>query len=132
MLELELVMTEESNVYLSKKSIFVESILYNVPNKFFENNDFSKMFSDVVNYLKQCNVEDFKTIDNTLNQKLFTKNGYYANSYFSSFLRKILYINTNANEMIDTAIKVAQNSQTNTKIETNNNYSEKVKKINKK
>lgn len=107
MLELELVLKEESNVYLSKKSIFIESILYNVPNVFFQGDDFGKIFSDIVNYIKQLDVENVYTIDNS-KQKLFTKNGYYAKSYYASFIKKIVYINEYANEMIDEAIKASQ------------------------
>ena len=127
MLELELVLTEESNVYLSKKSIFMESLLYNIPNKFFENDDFSKIFTDVINYIKHGDCAKFHTIDNPNNQ-LFTKNGYYSNHYYSSIVKKLVYINQYGNEMIDNALKNANNSENKPE---NVNKPKNVKKIKK-
>ena len=134
MLELELVMKEESNVYLSKKSIFTESVLYNVPNIFFEGNNLMQIFTNIVNYLKQCDIKNIKKIDDS-NQQLFSKNGYYANSYYSSFVKKMLYVNEYGNEMIDEAIKTAQKLNQNADAEpqmiNDEKKPQKVKKIQK-
>lgn len=130
MLELELVINEESNVYLSKKSLFVESILYNVPNTIFDCDDFSKIFSDIVIFLKQSSVNELYTVDSS-SQNLFTKNGYYSNKYYASFVKKIEYINDYANEMIDNAIKQAENANKDESVTKTQNQSEKIIKIKK-
>lgn len=132
MLELELILTEESNIYLSKKSIFMESLLYNVPNELFINNDFSKMISDVVNFIKLSDISAFYAIDNP-NNPLFTKNGYYSNNYYSSIVKKLVYINQYANDMMDNALKTANaNNNESNKNNENNIETKKVKKISKK
>lgn len=126
MMELELVMNEDSNVYLSKKSLFVESILYNVPNYIFENDDFSVIFRDICNYLKQCSANDYLLCPDGSGQPLFTKNGYYSFKYYSSFVKKVLYINRYANEMIDDAIAQSQNLSENNQL--NEGDIKKIKK----
>lgn len=103
MLELELVIGNMSNIYLSNKSLFVENVIYNVPNKFFSGKDFSLIFTRIVNYLMQLDEKNILIPDGT-STKMFDTNWYYADTMFSSFLRKIKYIDENCDQMIDEAI----------------------------
>ena len=95
-----------------------------------ECDDFSKIFSDIVIYLKQYSANDLHFADGS-KQNLFTKNGYYSNKYYASFVKKIDYINQYANEMIDNAIKQAENLNKDTNATNKQNQSEKIVKIKK-
>ena len=132
MLELELILSNRSNVNLSSKTFFVENILYNVPDRFFAGDEFSEIFSQLVNYLSVCSIENILIPDST-NTKMFKLNGYYANHEYESFVRKISYICKNANEMIDDALN--QNNSNNMQNTTNDIQNPKtenpIKKINK-
>ena len=135
MLELELILSNRSNVNLSSKTFFVENVLYNVPDKFFDCKEFSEIFLNVVNYLNQVSVDNILIPDDT-NTKMFNEHGYYANSNFDSFLRKITFIYKNADQMIYDAINSSNNSseQTHNTDDTNENLIENdkpVQKINK-
>ena len=135
MLELELIIANKSSVYLSTKTLFVENVLYNVPNKFYNTTMFCEMFRDVVNYLKQCDVDDIKLADGS---KMFLPNGYYANQNFKSFIKKISYIYTNGDKLIEDAInqsamQTKQTPENTDKISNNDLTSDdnNIKKINK-
>ena len=110
MLELELVVTNHTNRYLSKKMFFVENILYNVPNKFFKGSDFCEMFTRITNYIRQCDIENIYIADNTKKQ-MFSQNGYYANSYFHSFVKKINYLCKNSDKLVYDAINEMEKQQ---------------------
>ena len=112
MLELELVLSNRSNIYLSKKTLFIENILYNVPSKFYIGEDFCEMFKNIINYLKQCDVDKIVIPDGNDNS-MFSNYGYYANSYFKSFINKIVFIYKNADEMIKEALNESQANQEN-------------------
>lgn len=135
MLELELILANQSNVYLSKKTLFVENLLYNVPDKFFESEDFCEIFRNVVNYLNQCDMEDI-LIPGT-SDEMFGTDKYYANSNYTSFIKKINYVYKNADVMIDDALDAAkqqenQNKEEEKKDDNNLHSTEKnVKKLNK-
>lgn len=119
MLELELVLTEMSTKYLSKKSLFVEHLLYNVPNKLFEGNDFCQIFVNIVNFVKHCEIDDLYLADNKT--KMFVEDGYYANQEFKSFIKKIVFLSKNTNQMIEDAIKKYSNKNDENQSQTNNN-----------
>ena len=135
MLELELVISNKSNVYLSLKTFFVENVLYNVPDKFYKSNDFCEIFRNVVNYLNQCELSDI--LIPGINKEMFEYDKYYANSNYDSFLKKIKYIYLNADNMISDALK--QRDETNQQENTDNSDKDslhsteekQVKKINK-
>lgn len=137
MLELELILANRSNVYLSNKTLFVENVLYNVPDKFFKGEDFCEMFKNVVNYLKQCDADKIVMPDG-IGTPMFSNYGYYANSFFKSFIKKIIYIYKNGDLLLDDAIRSQQNTENteqndNLKNNQNNDYttSEDGKKVNK-
>lgn len=138
MLELELIISNRSNVYLSNKSLFVENILYNVPNKFFASEDFCEMFKNVVNYLKQCDIDRILIPDGSKTQ-MFSNYGYYANTFFKSFVKKIVFIYQNGDLLIADALNSqnAENTEQNNNdinndnAENDNQDDKKVKKINK-
>lgn len=109
MLELELILANQSNIYLSKKTLFVENLLYNVPNKFFKSEDFCEIFRNAVNYLNQCDIDSLFIPGTT--EEMFGINQYYANSNYYSFLKKINYIYQNADSMIDDALETAKNQE---------------------
>ncbi len=134
MLELELVMSNQSKLYLSNKSMFMENVLYNVPDKFFEGTDFCEIFKYVLNYLKQCEIEQILIPDGQ-NTPMFKNNWYYANSFFVSLIKKLTYLYNNTDILIKEALEAreenenAENSSGN--IEQNEKDEEKsVKKIN--
>ena len=141
MLELELILANKSNIYLSDKTLFVENVLYNVPNVFFKSEDFCEMFKNIVNYLKQCDVEHILLPDGT-NQQMFLNNGYYASQFYKSFVKKIIYIYQNADVMIADALNKqnnAENTDKNDAEQTDNDnknnstmQTNEVQKINKK
>ena len=147
MLELELILADKSSIYLSNKTLFVENVLYNVPNKFYDSQDFCEMFKNVVNYLKQCDVDRIVIPDGN-NNAMFSNYGYYNNSFFKSFIKKIVYIYQNSDTMIADALKNAntnqsidsspnnnnseQDEQLSNKIENKIKQTKEIKKINKK
>ena len=69
--------------------IFVESLLYNVPNDLFEGKDIYQVFVNIINYLNMTNVADFVSIENK-KEKLF-KNKLTTNSagLFNKFIRNV-------------------------------------------
>lgn len=136
MLELELILANQSNIYLSKKTLFIENLLYNVPNKFFLSEDFCEIFRNVINYLNQCEIESIY-IPGT-KEEMFGADKYYANSNYNSFLKKINYIYENADTMIDDALKDAQSQENQVDLNNEDNNSNNlhstekdVKKLNK-
>lgn len=141
MLELELIFANKTNIYLSDKTLFTEYVLYNVPNRFFEGQDFSEMFKQVANYLLQCDISDI-FVPGTENL-MFSKNGYYANSMFLSFVKKIAYICKNTDEMLKDILQdegaenyqSPDNAEKNSTMQTessNDKGKKDIKKINKK
>ena len=135
MLELELILANQSNIYLSKKTLFVENLLYNVPDKFYESEDFCEIFRNVINYLNQCEIESIFIPGTT--EEMFGETKYYANSNYSSFIKKLNYIYENADTMIDDALEVAnqQENQDNNEEKKDDNdlhsTEKNVKKLNK-
>ena len=103
MLELELILNNQTSKYLSQKTLFVENVLYNVPDKFYQTEDFCEMFRNVANYLKHVNMQDILLADNTETQ-MFKNGGYYANEHFKSFVKKITYLYENTDDLINDAI----------------------------
>ena len=134
MLELELVLNQDSNVYLSKKSIFVENLLYNIPNEFFDGNDYSKMFTNVTNYLKHADSQNFYIAGNP-EQKMFDKYGYYSITFFNSIQKKLSYLSESTDEIIAKALELAKKLQTQEQTiqqsEKSVNQQENIKKIKK-
>ena len=132
MLELELILANRSNVVLSAKTFFVENILYNVPDRFFAGEEFSEIFSQIVNYLRVCPIENILIPDST-NTKMFDINSYYANSEYDSFVRKLSYICKNGDDMITDALSENNsNNMQNISNDLQNQQTENsIKKINK-
>lgn len=133
MLELELIITNMSTKYLSKKSLFVEHILYNIPNVLYLNDDYCQVFVNIANYIKHCNPNTLLLADNTT--KMFPEHGYYAKSDLQSFVKKLIYLTKNTDTMIEEAIKnytenTNENSQDNQDLENQQN-SKNVKKLGK-
>ena len=134
MLELELVCSNSTNILLSSKTLFVENVLYNVPNKFYQCEKYDEMLQNVINYLNQCDIKDIVIPGE--NTQMFDNKNYYANSHFNNFISKLIFIYKNANQMIDTAIKLnnqsaENNIEKNKKIDKNTNNQKNIKKINK-
>lgn len=136
MLELELILANQSNIYLSKKTFFVENLLYNIPDKFFETEDFCEIFKNVVNYLNQCEIENIYFPGT--NEEMFGVDKYYANSNYYSFLKKLNYLYENTDTLIDDALENAETQEnqanlTDDKNNQNNLHSTEkdVKKLNK-
>ena len=129
MLELELVITDLSERFLSKKSLFVEHIIYNVPNDLLKEDDFSKMFINVVNYLKNSDMNNIMLADNT--SKMFVDYGYYAKNTFVSFIKKIIYLNEHTDEMLKRALENANHNDNKDKSSENNIIVDTPKKIKK-
>jgi hypothetical protein len=127
MLELELIINSLSTRYLSKKSLFIESILYNVPNSIIAGNNYTNIFTNVVNYLKNCDINKLVLPDNET--KLLTDNKYYAKSMFDSFVRKLIYLNQNTDQMIIDAIEAHEKQMAGN--ETDNESVEKPKNVKK-
>ncbi len=111
MLELELILTNQSNILVSSKTLFLENVLYNVPDQFFITNDFSEMLNNIINYLNQCNIDNIKLADNST--IMFKQNNYYANSHFKNLIKKLSFILINGDQMIDQALN--ENKKTNNK-----------------
>lgn len=132
MLELELIITNLSTKYLSKKSLFVESILYNIPNEFYNTDNFCEMLSNATNYLKNLSYEDIVLPDNLT--KMFPQHGYYAKDEFKSFVKKITHINQHTNQMLQETIKqskqqsMQQQNQTSNQNDKNNKITKKLGK----
>lgn len=117
MLELELIFADKlSSVYLSNKALFVENILYNVPNKFYMGDDYRQMFVNIVNYLKQCVESDILLADGGT---MFKKIGYYSNNMYKSFVKKLIYLYNNTDVLIKEAIE--QSSQNDDNLAENQN-----------
>ena len=134
MLELELVVSNQSKFYLSNKSMFMENVLYNVPDKFFEGTDFCEIFKYVLNYLKQCDIESIVLPDDQ-NTQMFKNNWYYANSFFISLLKKMTYLYNNTDTLIKEALEIREQSkqEDNSSVNTEQNKNQddnKVRKIN--
>lgn len=134
MLELELIISELSEKHLSKKSLFVEHILYNVPNVLYKGNNFCTMFTNITNYIKHCNFDNILLADNTT--KMFPEHGYYAKKEFNSFIKKLVYLCQNTDQMIEDAIKQyakthQQNTDDNDNKPANNQNQKNVKKLGK-
>ena len=115
MLELELIINNTSTKYLSKKSLFVEQLLYNVPNVLYESDDFCQLFANITNYIKNCNISDLLLADNVT--KMFAEHSYYAKNDLLSFIKKLIYLSKNTDKMIDAAI----NNNATEKTENQNN-----------
>lgn len=133
MLELELVITNMSFRYLSKKSLFVENILYNVPNSLYKDNDFCKLFLNITNYVKHCDVNNLLLADNIT--KMFTEHGYYAKNELASFIKKLIYLNQNTDKLIEDALKNYEKNNNNKSPdninENNVKTDKKIKKLGK-
>ena len=135
MLELELIISNQSNIFLSTKTFFVENVLYNVPDKFYLSNDFCEIFKNVVNYLNQCDTEDIFIPGKK--ELMFGYNEYYANSQFISFIKKIIYIYKNGDKMINDALEEAKHQENTDQNESQDDLhsteenKKEVKKINK-
>ena len=123
MLELELILADKSNINLSAKTLFVENVLYNVPDKFFMYDEFSEIFTQITNYLNQCKADDFYIPDDT-NTNMFKEHGYYANKNFLSFVKKLSYICLNADVMIYDALNAMQENSDDENIDKNENNSQ--------
>lgn len=125
MLELELIINDLSQIYLSKKSLFMESLLYNVPNNLY-NADYSfpQMITNATNYLTNCNVNNILLPDEKT--KMFKSNGYYAKQHFNSIIKKLLYLNKNTDILLEEAVKLMEtenNSENKTiKLKTNKKF----------
>ena len=134
MLELELILADYSNINLSSKTLFVENVLYNVPDMFFQNNDFNEILHQVVNYINQCDITNIVLPGE--NTQMFGNKQYYANSYFKSFIKKLIFIYENADDMIKEAIRTSinenqQNQEHITNISNNDQNENNITKINK-
>lgn len=110
MLELELIINKLSNVFLSKKSLFIEHLLYNIPNNLLTDVDYSILFANATNYLKNCNISNIKLADNST--QMFKNQGYYAKQHFESIIKKILYLNKNTDVLLENVLKTAENENT--------------------
>ena len=94
------------------------------------------MFKYVVNYLKQCDVEELYLPDGQ-NIPMFKENWYYANSFFKSFIKKIVFLYNNTDVLIKEALEARKNIELNTNTSQQNdsnqskNSQENVTKINK-
>ncbi len=134
MLELELVLNKKSNVYLSNKTLFVENILYNIPNKFYNSKDFCEIFKNIINYLKNCDIEDI-FIPGMHTEPMFIDYSFYNAKQFKSFIKKLEYLYKNTDIMIADALKNADNKIENDNTMQNDtdvdNEDIKVTKINK-
>ena len=132
MLELELVVSNQSKFYLSNKSLFMENVLYNVPDKFFNSTDFCEIFKYVLNYLKQCEVDDIVIPDGQGNA-MFKNNWYYANSFFISLIKKLTFLYNNTDTLIKEALenKDKDDENKNLSVETEQNEKNDDNKVNK-
>lgn len=129
MLELELVLNGElSSVYLSDKSLFIENILYNVPNTFFQGDDYLKMFVDIVNFVKQCTENDLIYPDGN-NEKMFKKIGYYDTKMLKSLIKKLVFLYYNTDSLIQKAIDEAEAEEEQTN-ENDNQDGDKIDETN--
>ena len=136
MLELELVLAEKSNVYLSNKTLFVENVLYNVPNQFYNTNDFFFLFKNIVNYLKHCEVDEI-FVPGKEDEPMFLEYSFYNAKQFKSFIKKIEFLYKNTDTLIADALEKAKNEEKTEKVDSamqtpsKDKDTKKVTKINK-
>lgn len=73
----------------SVNQIFVESLLYNIPDELYKGKDIYSVFKNIVNYLNMTDVSDFVSIENK-SEKLF-KSKVTSNSaiIYAKFIRNI-------------------------------------------
>ena len=73
----------------SVNQIFVESLLYNIPDEFYQGDDLYNIFINIVNYLNMTDISNFVSIENK-SEKIFkselTKNSI---GLFNKFMRKL-------------------------------------------
>lgn len=68
-------------------SEIIETILYNVPNSFFEN-DSQNTLINIINFIRNNNIQDFLTIDEQ--DKAFTSRNRSMSSYYVKHILKII------------------------------------------
>jgi len=71
---------------------FIELICYNIPNSLLQDNDLNLLFIKAVNYLDNCNVQDFVSFDaRRIETFYFAKINYENILNFTKYLLKISY-----------------------------------------
>ena len=97
-LELELLLTEESEIYIGKNG-FVENYLYNIPDSLFLESDEYVMIQNIITYMLNKKPNDFMLIDETA--LMFNEKSIYSIKLAKQFVNKIKYAFDNFEEIID-------------------------------
>lgn len=108
-MELELILAGESELLIGK-NFFVENLLYNVPNEFFQGEDYEQIVNQVLIYLKNKNLNDFVLTDGT--GPMFYDFSYYTKNYAKQFIKKIIYANDNFEEILQLSANNVSGSET--------------------
>ena len=73
----------------SVNQIFLESLLYNIPNELYKANDIYVVFKNIINFLNMTNVADFVSIENKSEKIFKSKKTGNSAALFVKFMKKI-------------------------------------------
>lgn len=69
--------------------IFVESLLYNIPNELYEGDDIYVVFRNIINYLSMTNVADFVSIENKKDKIFKSKKTGGSAGLYTKFMKNL-------------------------------------------
>ena len=97
-LELELLLAEETELYIGKNG-FVENYLYNIPNNLFLENNNYVMIQNIITYMLNKKPNNFMLADET--DLMFNDKSLYSIKLAKQFVNKIRYAFENFEQIID-------------------------------
>lgn len=96
-LELELLIAQESQLYIGKNQ-FVENFVYNVPNQIFMEANDEILVQNVITYLLNKKHKNFMLVDGS--DKMFNEKSLYSLNEAKQFANKIKYAYDNFEEIV--------------------------------
>lgn len=96
-LELELLIAQESQLYIGKNQ-FVENFVYNIPNQIFMEANDEVLVQNVITYLLNKKHKNFMLVDGS--DKMFNEKSLYSLNEAKQFANKIKYAYDNFEEII--------------------------------
>ena len=128
-LEKELIYADISDIYISKENNLTESLLYNVPSEYFILED-KDCFLKVCSYLINADFKDFKSIDEKHNF-FDKKSNNFSVELAKNYVRKIMYVYNNFDEICSTSVSIAQQNENLTNELEKKNKNIEIKKFEK-
>ena len=100
--ELEMLLANKTIRYFSLSTMFVETIIYNVPNEILKSEDIFDSYVKTMNYLELAKLSDFKYLDDSIiKDEVYLKN-------IRTFILKMKYFMLNAIEIIEKEVMLSQ------------------------